>query len=136
MGGGRANKPGAMCGCSGVCGVGIVLKALDLPGSHPLPLSPATYRHPILQLSPPTTFPPPAHNTSPPHTHSHLPHTHTPQAFKEGDVRFLLATDVAARGLDIAGLPYVVNLTLPDRAEDYIHRCGGAVRCGAALWGC
>ena len=46
------------------------------------------------------------------------------QAFKEGDVRFLIATDVAARGIDIAGLPYVINAALPDRAEDYIHRVG------------
>ena len=46
------------------------------------------------------------------------------QAFKDGAVRFLICTDVAARGLDISGLPYVVNVTLPDRAEDYIHRVG------------
>ena len=46
------------------------------------------------------------------------------QAFKSGDVRFLIATDVAARGIDIAGLPYMVNMTLPDRDEDYIHRVG------------
>ena len=52
------------------------------------------------------------------------------QAFKEGAVRFLICTDVAARGLDISGLPYVVNVTLPDRAEDYIHRVG---RVGASL---
>jgi Helicase conserved C-terminal domain len=37
------------------------------------------------------------------------------QAFKDGDVRFLICTDVAARGIDIQGLPYVVNMTLPDR---------------------
>lgn len=47
-----------------------------------------------------------------------------PQAFKDGAVRFLICTDVAARGLDISGLPYVINVTLPDRAEDYIHRVG------------
>jgi len=46
------------------------------------------------------------------------------QAFKDGDVRFLICTDVAARGLDIAGLPYVINMTLPDKSEDYIHRVG------------
>ncbi|GAB4816240.1 hypothetical protein N2152v2_003286 [Parachlorella kessleri] len=46
------------------------------------------------------------------------------QAFKDGDVRFLICTDVAARGIDIQGLPYVINLTLPDRSEDYIHRVG------------
>lgn len=36
----------------------------------------------------------------------------------------MIATDVAARGLDITGLPYVINMTLPDKAEDYIHRVG------------
>eukprot|EP00878_Enallax_costatus_P008705 GHUV01009099.1.p1 GENE.GHUV01009099.1~~GHUV01009099.1.p1 ORF type:complete len:403 (+),score=110.41 GHUV01009099.1:2406-3614(+) len=46
------------------------------------------------------------------------------QAFKDGDVRFLICTDVAARGIDISGLPYVVNMTLPDKSEDYIHRVG------------
>lgn len=45
-------------------------------------------------------------------------------AFKEGDVRFLICTDVAARGLDIKGLPFVINVTLPDRSEDYVHRVG------------
>jgi ATP-dependent RNA helicase DDX1 len=46
------------------------------------------------------------------------------EAFKEGYVRFLLCTDVAARGIDIQGLPYVINMTLPDEAEHYIHRIG------------
>ena len=46
------------------------------------------------------------------------------QAFKDGDIRFLICTDVAARGIDIAGLPYVVNMTLPDRSEDYIFTVG------------
>ena len=45
-------------------------------------------------------------------------------------MRFLIATDVAARGLDVAGLPCVINMTLPDRSEDYIHRVG---RVGAPL---
>jgi len=45
-------------------------------------------------------------------------------AFKEGDVRFMLCTDVAARGLDVKELPFVINMTLPDRSEDYIHRVG------------
>lgn len=44
--------------------------------------------------------------------------------FKEGYVRFLICTDVAARGIDIQGLPYVINVTLPDKSEDYIHRVG------------
>lgn len=46
------------------------------------------------------------------------------QAFKDGDIRFLICTDVAARGIDISGLPYLINMTLPDRSEDYIHRVG------------
>jgi len=46
------------------------------------------------------------------------------QSFKDGDVRFLICTDVAARGIDIRELPYVINVTLPDKSEDYIHRVG------------
>jgi ATP-dependent RNA helicase DDX1 len=38
-------------------------------------------------------------------------------AFKEGAVRFLICTDVAARGIDVKGLPFVINMTLPDVAE-------------------
>jgi ATP-dependent RNA helicase DDX1 len=49
---------------------------------------------------------------------------HLTTAFKDGGVRVLICTDVAARGIDISGLPYVVNLTLPDNEEDYIHRVG------------
>lgn len=45
-------------------------------------------------------------------------------AFKAGEVRFLICTDVAARGIDVAGLPYIVNVTLPDKSENYIHRVG------------
>lgn len=47
-------------------------------------------------------------------------------AFREGDVRFLICTDVAARGIDIKSLPFVINLTLPpaDESENYIHRVG------------
>eukprot|EP00656_Telonema_subtile_P033757 TRINITY_DN3762_c0_g1_i2.p1 TRINITY_DN3762_c0_g1~~TRINITY_DN3762_c0_g1_i2.p1 ORF type:complete len:262 (-),score=84.93 TRINITY_DN3762_c0_g1_i2:8-793(-) len=46
------------------------------------------------------------------------------QAFKDGDVRFLVCTDVAARGIDIKGLPYCIMMTLPDKDEDYVHRIG------------
>lgn len=45
-------------------------------------------------------------------------------AFRAGDVRFLICTDVAARGLDIKELPYVINVTLPDEPENYVHRIG------------
>ncbi len=44
--------------------------------------------------------------------------------FKAGTIRVLLATDIVARGLDIAELPFVVNYDLPDQAEDYVHRIG------------
>ncbi|WP_271271178.1 DEAD/DEAH box helicase [Aliamphritea hakodatensis] len=52
------------------------------------------------------------------------------EAFREGDVRVLVATDVAARGLDIDSLNYVVNYQLPHNAEDYIHRIGRTGRAG------
>jgi ATP-dependent RNA helicase RhlE len=44
--------------------------------------------------------------------------------FKHGDVRVLVATDIAARGLDIEDLPHVVNFDLPNVPEDYVHRIG------------
>jgi superfamily II DNA/RNA helicase len=51
--------------------------------------------------------------------------------FKAGEVDILVATDVAARGLDIDDLPHVVNFDLPIVAEDYIHRTGRTGRAGA-----
>jgi ATP-dependent RNA helicase RhlE len=50
--------------------------------------------------------------------------------FKEGKVRVLVATDVAARGLDIEDLPHVVNFELPNTPEDYVHRIGRTGRAG------
>jgi ATP-dependent RNA helicase RhlE len=50
--------------------------------------------------------------------------------FKSGKVRVLVATDVAARGLDIERLPYVVNYELPHVPEDYVHRIGRTARAG------
>ena len=50
--------------------------------------------------------------------------------FKAGKVRVLVATDIAARGLDIEGLPHVVNYELPNVPEDYIHRIGRTARAG------
>lgn len=52
--------------------------------------------------------------------------------FKEGSVRVLVATDIAARGLDIPLLPHVVNYELPNIAEDYVHRIGRTGRAGAS----
>ncbi len=50
--------------------------------------------------------------------------------FKTGNVRVLVATDIAARGLDIDQLPHVVNFELPNVAEDYVHRIGRTGRAG------
>jgi ATP-dependent RNA helicase RhlE len=51
--------------------------------------------------------------------------------FKEGSVRVLVATDIAARGLDIEQLPHVVNFELPNVPEDYVHRIGRTGRAGS-----
>ena len=51
--------------------------------------------------------------------------------FKDGKVRILVATDIAARGIDIDQLPIVVNFDLPDVAEDYVHRIGRTGRAGS-----
>ena len=51
-------------------------------------------------------------------------------SFKSGEVRVLVATDVAARGLDIEDLPLVVNFELPHTAQDYVHRIGRTGRAG------
>jgi superfamily II DNA/RNA helicase len=53
-------------------------------------------------------------------------------AFKDGEITALVATDVAARGLDIDQLPLVINYELPPNAEDYIHRIGRTGRAGAS----
>ena len=53
-------------------------------------------------------------------------------AFKAGEVDLLVATDVAARGLDIADLPAVFNFDVPFNAEDYVHRIGRTGRAGAS----
>ena len=52
--------------------------------------------------------------------------------FKEGKVRVLVATDIAARGLDIPLLPHVINFELPNVPEDYVHRIGRTGRAGAS----
>ena len=54
------------------------------------------------------------------------------EAFKQGSIEVLVATDVAARGLDIAELPCVINYDLPYNAEDYVHRIGRTGRAGAS----
>ncbi|MDO5654114.1 MAG: helicase-related protein, partial [Brachymonas sp.] len=51
--------------------------------------------------------------------------------FKSGDLRALVATDIAARGIDIDDLPHVVNYDIPNVSEDYVHRIGRTGRAGA-----
>ncbi|XP_005093572.1 ATP-dependent RNA helicase DDX1 [Aplysia californica] len=58
------------------------------------------------------------------------------EKFKRKEVRFMICTDVAARGIDINGLPFVINVTLPDEKQNYIHRIGRvgrAERMGLAI---
>ena len=54
------------------------------------------------------------------------------EGFKKGTIRVLVATDIAARGLDIPLLPHVVNFELPNISEDYVHRIGRTGRAGAS----
>ncbi|MFG6117175.1 DEAD/DEAH box helicase [Halobacillus sp. MO56] len=56
----------------------------------------------------------------------------TLKAFREGKLALLLATDVAARGLDIASLRYVINYDLPKEASQYVHRAGRTGRLGSS----
>lgn len=53
-------------------------------------------------------------------------------AMKQGRIRLLVATDVAARGLDVTGISHVINFDLPKFAEDYVHRIGRTGRAGAS----
>src|SRR5690606_38674236 len=52
------------------------------------------------------------------------------KAFRTGEVTTLVATDVAARGIDIPGVAYVINFDLPDVADNYVHRIGRTARAG------
>jgi ATP-dependent RNA helicase RhlE len=52
--------------------------------------------------------------------------------FRNGKYRILVATDIAARGIDVKGIELVLNYDLPDNAEDYVHRIGRTARAGAS----
>jgi len=52
--------------------------------------------------------------------------------FRSGEVRILVATDIAARGIDVSGVSHVINFELPNVAEQYVHRIGRTARAGAA----
>ena len=52
------------------------------------------------------------------------------QRLREGRTKVLVATDVAARGIDVAGISHVINFDLPRQAEDYVHRIGRTGRAG------
>ena len=56
--------------------------------------------------------------------------TETLDKFRKGEVSYLIASDVAARGLDIEALPCVINFDVPSNAEDYVHRIGRTARAG------
>ncbi len=56
--------------------------------------------------------------------------TRTLQRLRDGRTRVLVATDVAARGIDVAGITHVINFDLPRQAEDYVHRIGRTGRAG------
>jgi ATP-dependent RNA helicase RhlE len=53
-------------------------------------------------------------------------------AFRDGEVRVLVATDIAARGIDVDGISHVINFELPNEPESYVHRIGRTARAGAS----
>ena len=55
--------------------------------------------------------------------------THALQAFRSGDIKLLVATDIAARGIDVSGVSHVINFEIPNVPEQYVHRIGRTARC-------
>jgi ATP-dependent RNA helicase RhlE len=53
------------------------------------------------------------------------------QAFRQGKVKLLVATDIAARGIDVSGVSHVINFEIPNVPEQYVHRIGRTARAGA-----
>ncbi|MGL4362331.1 MAG: DEAD/DEAH box helicase [Cellulosilyticaceae bacterium] len=58
------------------------------------------------------------------------------KSFKNGDIQYLIATDVAARGIDVTGVDYIYNYDIPESPECYIHRIGRTARAGAKGYTC
>src|SRR3546814_133493 len=56
----------------------------------------------------------------------------TLEGFREGKIRVLVATDVAGRGIHVDGISHVINFTLPEVPDDYVHRIGRTGRAGAS----
>ena len=54
------------------------------------------------------------------------------EQFRSGRARVLVATDIAARGIDVTGISHVINFDLPAQPEDYVHRIGRTARAGAS----
>ena len=52
------------------------------------------------------------------------------RAFKEGETRIMVASDVAARGIDVQDVSHVINFDIPSLAEEYVHRIGRTARAG------
>jgi len=58
------------------------------------------------------------------------------KSFRNGDIQYLIATDVASRGLDISGVDHIYNYDIPENAESYIHRIGRTGRAGESGYTC
>ena len=58
------------------------------------------------------------------------------KSFRNADIQYLIATDVASRGLDISGISHIYNYDIPESAETYIHRIGRTGRAGEEGYTC